>query len=111
MATVSTALARTPEVVKMVLSRSVSIGCQKPSCRYAANWPLAASRSSGSFSHSVSSPSMYSSAAGDRTKKPPLIQSPSPRGFSWKPVDAGPSIQRPKRPGGCTAVTVARQPS
>ena len=39
-------------------SRSVSIGCQNPSWRYAISWPSAARRSSGSRSHSVSSPSM-----------------------------------------------------
>ena len=41
-----------------VLSRSVSIGCQKPRWRKAPSWPSAASRSSGSRSQSVSSPSM-----------------------------------------------------
>ena len=39
-------------------SRNVSIGCQNPSCRKARSCPSVASRSSGSFSQSVSSPSM-----------------------------------------------------
>ena len=48
---------------------------------------------------------------GDSTKKPPLIQPPSPRGFSVKLVTRAPSsCSAPKRPGGCTAVTVASLP-
>ncbi len=39
-------------------SRSVSIGCQKPACRYAMSWPSAASRSSTSRSRIASSPPM-----------------------------------------------------
>jgi SAM-dependent methyltransferase len=40
------------------LSRSVSIGCQKPECLYAASFASCASRSIGSRSQTVSSPSM-----------------------------------------------------
>src|SRR5262249_41337024 len=43
---------------RLFLSRSVSIGRQKPWCRYDAIWPLRARFSIGSFSQSVWSPSM-----------------------------------------------------
>ena len=42
----------------MVLSRSVSIGCQKPRCSKAISWPSRASRSIGALSQLLSSPSM-----------------------------------------------------
>ena len=49
--------------------------------------------------------------SGESTKKPPLIQPPSPCGFSWKPRTRSPSsCSAPNRPGGCTAVTVASLP-
>ena len=46
----------------------------------------AASRCIGSCSQTVASPSMYRLTSGDKTKKPPLTQPPSPIGFSWNPV-------------------------
>ena len=46
----------------------------------------AASRSIGARSQTVASPSIWSITAGFSTKKPPLIQPPSPRGFSIKPL-------------------------
>ncbi len=49
--------------------------------------------------------------AGERTKKPPLIQPPSPLGFSWNSRTLVPSMSRPpNRAGGCTAVKVTDLP-
>ena len=43
---------------------------------------------------------MYRLTSGDKTKKPPLIQPPSPIGFSWNPVTRRPSVvDRAKAPG------------
>src|SRR6185369_11568566 len=68
------------------LSRRVSIGCQNPLCLNAASWPSWASPVSGSFSNTVMSPVIRSSTAGSSTMKPPLIQAPSPAGFSLNEV-------------------------
>src|SRR5579875_3085339 len=93
------------------LSRMVSNGCQKPTCRNTPTLPPRASRSSGSRSHTVASPSISSNAFGSTTKKPPFTHAPSPCGFSRKRVTSSPSISRtPNRPGGCTAVIVTSAP-
>src|SRR5262249_16340267 len=90
------------------LARKVAMGCQKPRWKYAASDRCLARLSSGSRSHTVASPSIRSSTSGESTKKPPLIQPPSPLGFSWKLVTSvSSSTSAPKRPGGCTAVSVA----
>ena len=46
-----------------------------------------ASRTIGELSQLLLSPSIRSRQRGDRTKKPPLISPPSPRGFSMNAVD------------------------
>src|SRR5215813_9141963 len=74
----------------MVLSRKVSIACQKPRCSKAIICPIAASRMIGELSQLLLSPSIRSRQRGDRTKNPPLINPPSPRGFSINAVTAGP---------------------
>ena len=76
-------------------SRSVSMGCQKPSWGYAPSWPSFARFSSGACSQMSASPRRYRKTSGWSTKKPPLIQPPSPAGFSAKPVTRSPS--RPTR--------------
>src|SRR6185437_13212777 len=62
----------------MLLSRSVSIACQKPRCSNAIIWPMAARRTMGELSQLTSSLSMKSRQRGESTKKPPLIMPPSP---------------------------------
>src|SRR6185437_8367332 len=74
----------------IVLSRKVSIACQNPRCSKAIIWPMAARRLIGELSQLLLSPSIRSRQRGDRTKKPPLINPPSPCGFSVKAVTAGP---------------------
>ncbi len=99
--------------LRCCLSRRVSIGCQKPRCTQAANWPSAARLSMGSFSHTVSWPSISSSTLGSRTKNPPLIRPPSAVGFSSKEAtrvplrhDAAEARRRPHAGhGGLAAMT------
>jgi len=67
---------------RCILSRRVSIGCQKPECLKATSSRSRARPSSGSFSKIVLSPAIRLTIPGSRTKKPPLIQEPSPTGFS-----------------------------
>src|SRR5450830_1071498 len=84
-----------------IFSRNVSIGCQKPSCLKAKICPSLANFSIGCRSQEILSSVTYSRTLGDKTKKPPLIQQPSPIGFSLKPVMASPAISsEPKRPSG-----------
>ena len=88
----SMALCRMPRVLPTsFLSRNVSIGCQKPRCSKAIIWPMAASRRSASLPKRYRRRRSDRGTRGDRTKKPPLIMPPSPRGFSVKAVTASPS--------------------
>ncbi len=65
----------------------------------------------GSCSSTVVSSLICSMTLGENTKKPPLTQAPSPLGFSMKVVTLSPSMtMAPKRPVGCTAVTLASLP-
>src|SRR6266568_1425527 len=91
------------------LSLSVSIGFQKPTCLKASNCPSFAILSRGSFSHTVLSSLIYLKMPGSHTKNPALIQFPSPLGFSKNDPTSFLSLipSAPKRPLGCTAVTVA----
>ena len=85
------------------LSRSVSIGRQKPSCLKAPSWPSRARPSSGSRSQIVESPSLiYSKMPGSHTKNPALIHEPSPFGFSSNAAILFPAASSiaPKRPWG-----------
>src|SRR5678815_5218614 len=63
----------------IVLSRNVSIACQKPRCSKAIICPIAARRTIGELSQLLLSPSIRSRQRGERMKKPPLISPPSPR--------------------------------
>src|SRR5690606_34253054 len=99
------ALPRLHNSSRCCLSRRVSIGCQKPSCRKARSWSAAASVSSGPRSKMVSSPEISSMTEVSRMKKPPFTQAPSPCGFSWNRVTASSCRSiAPKRPGGWTDV-------
>ena len=53
---------------RWILSRSVSIGCQKPSWRKACSWPSCAKPRFGLCSKTVESPSMRSTTRGSKTK-------------------------------------------
>ena len=64
--------------------------------RKAVNWPSAGQARQRACSQAVSSPSTSSMQRGDSTKKPPLIQPPSPRGFSGKPRTTG-AVHEPAR--------------
>src|SRR5471030_1339895 len=96
---------------RCVLSRSVSMGCQKPSCSKAESWPPSASFSSGSRSQMQSSSGIKSITFGDSTKNPPLIMPPSPFGFSLNESTLlSCKSNAPKRPGGKVADRVASVP-
>src|SRR5215471_12654196 len=84
-----------------ILSRRVSMDCQKPTCLYAINSPRAANSAIGADSQLTSSPEIKSKTQGSRTKNPPLIHPPSPAGFSWKFNTVSASIfMEPNRPAG-----------
>ena len=108
----STALRRCPTAGSARRDRA---GCPSAArsrrARKAASWPREARVASGSASSTQSSPVRRESIAGSNTKKPPLIRSCEPIGFS-RNRETMPSCisSAPNRGGWCTAVTVASAP-